>query len=246
MSDLCILIPTYNDTDTIPLLLDRLAVFDFPILIVNDGSRPPTHHMLDREAAKRPYLRVKHRPENGGKGAAIIDGLRWAHDLGFQSALQIDADGQHETDDIPKFAAAASDMPDGLILGEPIFDASVPKSRLYGRQLSKWLVWVQTLSFSIHDPLFGYRVYPVERCMTLMNKVNLGTRMDFDAEIAVRLYWQGAPIRNIASPVYYPDGGLSNFRMIRDNIRLTWLHTRLVLGMLIRSPKLIWRKRSKS
>ena len=67
--------------------------------------------------------------------------------------------------------------------------------------------------------------------------------MDFDPEIAVRLCWEGVPIINIETPVVYPEGGISHFRMIRDNVRISWMHTKLVLGMIPRAPRLLWRSR---
>ena len=65
--------------------------------------------------------------------------------------------------------------------------------------------------------------------------------MDFDTEAAVRMFWRGVPVRNLPTKVIYPEGGLSHFRMVRDNARITAMHARLVLGMLPRAPRLIWR-----
>jgi hypothetical protein len=66
--------------------------------------------------------------------------------------------------------------------------------------------------------------------------------MDFDTEIAVRLFWRGVPVRNLPTRVIYPENGLSHFRMWRDNARITAMHTRLLLGMLPRAPRLLLRK----
>ena len=66
--------------------------------------------------------------------------------------------------------------------------------------------------------------------------------MDFDTEVLVRLHWRGVRTRWIATQVRYPLDGVSHFRMFLDNVRMTSLHVRLVLGMLIRLPLLLWRK----
>ena len=63
--------------------------------------------------------------------------------------------------------------------------------------------------------------------------------MDFDPEIAVRLYWRGVPIRNVVTAVIYPQDGSSHFRLVRDNVRLSWLYIRLFFGMLYRAPVFI-------
>jgi hypothetical protein len=68
--------------------------------------------------------------------------------------------------------------------------------------------------------------------------------MDFDPEIAVRLYWSGVPIRNVATTVVYPQDGNSHFQPVRDNVLLSWLHIRLFFGMLCRVPWLLLRKKS--
>ena len=69
-------------------------------------------------------------------------------------------------------------------------------------------------------------------------------RFDFDPEVAVRLAWKGVPIVNLPTPVRYidpEDGGISQFRYLRDNILLTWMHFRLLCGFFARSPRLVMR-----
>jgi len=237
----CIVIPTYNNRGTLPGLLDALEGLDSPRLVVDDGSDEATRSLLAAEAARRAAVRLRRRDRNGGKGAAVKTGLLWAEELGFTHALQIDADGQHEIGDIPAFLAAARGQPEALVLGKPTFGADVPKARLYGRQLSRYLVFLETLSLAIGDPLFGFRVYPLAAAAALIRRVKLGDRMDFDPEIAVRLHWDGVPIHNIETRVIYPEGGVSHFQMVRDNVRLAWLHARLVAGMLLRAPRLLVR-----
>lgn len=241
----CLLIPTYNNPDTVPAVLQKLAQYKLPCLLVDDGSREDVKVIYREAAAKHDWVQLKHRPQNGGKGAAVKTGLLWAQALGFTHALQIDADDQHDSSEIPRFIQTAQAHPTALILGRPTFGEDVPKARLYGRQISVVLVHLQTLSFQIEDPLFGFRVYPVADAAAVIGQGRIGDRMDFDPEIAVRLVWRGLPVVTLKTPVRYPENAVSHFHMVRDNIRIGWMHTRLVCGMLLRSPWLLTRKRPK-
>ncbi len=71
--------------------------------------------------------------------------------------------------------------------------------------------------------------------------IAIGQRMDFDTEIMVRLYWAGTPSRFIATRVTYPQDGVSHFDALHDNLRISWMHTRLFFGMLPRIPSLLRR-----
>jgi glycosyltransferase involved in cell wall biosynthesis len=240
----CIVIPIYNHKATIAGVLDQVAPFGLPCIIVDDGSDIATRHVLEEQEKHRPWVQVLHHLQNDGKGEAVKTGLRRADELGYSHALQIDADGQHETRDIPRFLAEAEACPQALVLGKPTFGEDAPMSRRVGRRISQWLVRVETLSLAIGDPLTGFRVYPVRPVAALMQKQHLGSCMDFDPEIAVRLYWRGVPIRNVVTAVIYPQDGSSHFRVVRDNVRLSWLYTRLFFGMLWRVPCLLRMKRS--
>jgi len=227
-----VLIPNHNHRDSIPDLLDRLLPFGVPVLMVDDGSSPDVAEYLHEHVRTRGGVTLVRRPRQGGKGACVMTGLEHLHQCGFSHAIQIDADGQHDAGDLPKFLEAARACPHAMVLGTPVFGSDVPMSRLAGRQLSRALIWLETFSFDIHDPLFGYRVYPLESTMDVIRRHRLGRRMDFDPEIAVRLKWKGVPVRTIASQVVYPEHGVSNFRMVADNALMVWLHVRLFVGLL--------------
>jgi predicted LPLAT superfamily acyltransferase len=183
-------------------------------------------------------------PYNRGKGAAVMTGLRRAYRDGFSHALQVDADGQHNLADIPAMVAKAQAKPDALISGKPEYDESVPKGRLYGRYITHFWVWVETLSFDIQDSMCGFRVYPLAATERLLCQQALTERMDFDIEILVKLYWQGVEILFQPTKVIYPEGGVSHFQAVADNVRITKLHTKLFFGMLKRLPWLLKRKQS--
>jgi hypothetical protein len=168
--------------------------------------------------------------------------MRHARADGMTHALQIDADGQHDILDVPRFLARGAERPEALLIGQPIFDHSVPWVRLYGRKLTNFWVCVETLSFSIKDALCGFRLYPLEPSCALVDSVAFPPRMAFDSAILVRLAWRGVPIENLPTRVVYPVDGSSHFRMLLDNALLTLSHTLLVLGMLARLPALLRRK----
>jgi glycosyltransferase involved in cell wall biosynthesis len=240
----CIVIPIYNHRATIAGVLEQLAPLGLPCIIVDDGSDMATRQVLEEQDKQYPWVQVLHLPHRSGKGEAVKTALLRAHELGYSHALQIDADGQHEVRDIPRFLAEAEAYREALVLGKPSFGKDVPRSRRLARRLSQFWVWVETLSLAIADPLLGFRVYPVPQAVALIQQQCLGSYMDFDPEIAVRLYWRGVPIRNVVTAVVYPQGGSSHFRLVQDNVRLSWLYIRLFFGMLYRAPALLRREKS--
>jgi glycosyltransferase involved in cell wall biosynthesis len=238
----CFIVPVYNHGATVGATVAALATHGLPIYLIDDGSAADTAAVLDEIARRVPGVHLVRHAGNGGKGAAVMTGLRAAHDDACSHGLQVDADGQHDLADIPRFLAAARAEPEALICGVPAYDPSVPKGRLYGRYATHVWVWVETLSFEIRDSMCGFRVYPLAATRRLIDEARLGTRMEFDIEVLVRLVWRGVRIRNLPTRVTYPAGGLSHFRMLRDNLRISWTHTRLVCGMLARLPWLLARR----
>jgi len=238
-----IVIPIYNHGATIGATVARLAAYATPIFIVDDGSDAATRQTLEQLAAGQPLVRLSHLSRNTGKGAAAMAGFRTAAAAGHTHALQIDADGQHDTADVPHFFETARAHPQAVVAGMPIYDTSAPKARLYGRLITRFWVWVETLSFAIGDAMLGYRLYPLAATLALIDRVAIPTRMDFDIDIVVRLSWDGVPVINVPTRVIYPPDGISHFNMLRDNLRISWMHTRLVCRMLATLPLILWRKR---
>ena len=232
-----VLIPSYNPG---PRLLStvRAALAQWsPVWVVTDGSTDDSTAAIQALATTEPHLRVFVRPANGGKGAAVHTAATAALAAGFTHALVLDADGQHPEDRIAEFMAASAATPAALIAGQPIFGPEAPKIRLYGRQLSVGLVHLETRGRIIADPLFGFRVYPLTPLVTALHSTRGARRYDFDPEVAVRLIWAGVPVRNISATCRYltqAEGGISHFHYLRDNLRMIWLHTRLLAELLLR------------
>ena len=240
-----VLIPSYNPgARAVATVRAARAEWD-PVWVIVDGSTDGSTEAMSALASADPGLRVWVRARNAGKGAALFDGLVEAQRAGFTHALTMDADGQHPAGCISGFMSASAARPEAMILGDPVFDASVPSIRLRGRRLSNWCTNVATLWAGIHDTLFGFRVYPIAPLLAVMQRTRWMRRFDFDAEAAVRLSWLGVPAVNVPAPVRYftrEDGGVSHFNYWRDNVLLTSMYLRLLAGFVIRLPLLIARR----
>jgi glycosyltransferase involved in cell wall biosynthesis len=240
-----VLIPSYNPgARAVATVRAARANWD-PVWVVVDGSTDGSAATLTALAVSDPSLRVLVRTHNGGKGTALLDGLSEAQRAGFTHVLTMDADGQHPAERIGAFMQASQAAPAAMILGDPVFDASVPLIRLRGRRISNWWTNLLTLWVGIHDTLFGFRVYPIAPLLAIMQRSRWMRRFDFDAEAVVRLAWRGLPVVNLAAPVKYfsaAQGGVSHFHYGRDNLLLTSMYLRLIAGFLVRLPMLIARR----
>ncbi len=229
----CVLIPTYNNPMTIRAVVEAARAHLPEVVVIDDGSDAPGRAAVAAVGADG-LAHVHHRVRNGGKGAAVKTGFRVASDLGFSHALQVDADGQHDLDDMPRLLAAARTDPRALVLGAPRYDDSAPAARRHGRKITKFWTDFETGGPVIEDPMCGFRVYPLADALAARAR---GDRMDFDIEIAVRLVWRGVPVVHVPTEVRYlpaEAGGVSHFQLVRDNVRISLLHARLSMTAIFR------------
>ena len=241
-----VLIPSFN---TGPILRETVisacAAGPVPVWVIIDGSTDGSEQgIADLETASHAKFRILRLPINAGKGSAVLHGLREALAAGFTHVLTMDADGQHPSDAIARFMEISRRHPEAAVFGRPIFDSTAPALRVGGRRISNFWANLETLGWGIDDSLFGMRLYPARQLLEVMEGTRFARRFDFDPEVAVRLAWLGVPILNLPTPVRYPspeEGGISQFRYLRDNILLTWMHLRLMFGFLIRLPWLLFR-----
>jgi len=238
----CILVPHYNHHEQLLRFFPQLAEISLPIIIIDDGSSPESVIAIQRIQSDYPEVILECLEKNRGKGAAVIRGLAKADECGFTHVIQIDADGQHNAADIAKMKAFSEVQPDCLVSALPVFGDDIPKARLHGRKLSLFWVRAETLSTEIKDAMCGFRIYPVKHLRTICRSWLFSYRMQFDLEVLVRWVWSGRRLIFVESEVQYPESGTSHFRMIRDNVHITLMHIKLVIGMLIRSPVLLLRK----
>jgi glycosyltransferase involved in cell wall biosynthesis len=238
-----VIIPSYNTGAKLLETVRNARAFWTPVWVVVDGSNDGSAEQLAALAQEDSNIRIFVLPENRGKGAAVLHGLHEAAKARFTHALTMDADGQHPAEKIAEFMAKSIANPNALVLGLPQFDASAPSLRVRGRKVSNWWANLETCWQGIGDSLFGFRVYPIKPLIDIMETNPWMRRFDFDVEAAVRLVWRGVRPINIAAPVKYfnaDEGGVSHFNYVRDNLLLTWMHTRLFCGFVVRLPWLLW------
>ncbi|KLT72331.1 glycosyl transferase [Neisseria arctica] len=240
-----VLIPHYKHPDTVGDVALAMRGFDLPVLIVDDGSGEESLRTLETLAAQE-GIDVLYRPLNGGKGAAVKCGLKYAEQQGFSHVLQVDADAQHHFPDTEKLLAAAREQPSAVVCGWPQYGSDAPKARLYGRKITDFWNMVNTASTDIKDGMCGFRLYPVDPVLAVIRQECVGDRMDFDTEILVRLHWRGVKTVWIKTPVRYASDGISHFDAWADNVRISKMHARLFFEMLKRRLGNMSNKRNKA
>jgi glycosyltransferase involved in cell wall biosynthesis len=240
-----VLIPSYNPGRKVLATVRAARAQWTPVWVVVDGSTDGSSDLLREEAAADPGLRVLVLPRNSGKGSAVLEGVTRAAQAGFTHALTMDSDGQHPETLIPRFMATSQAAPDAMVLGKPVFGPEAPALRVNGRKVSNAWANLETLGMGIGDSLYGFRVYPIAPLVRVMRGTRFMRRFDFDPEAVVRLCWAGVRPINVDAPVRYftpQEGGVSHFNYLRDNLLLSWMHTRLFAGFVLRLPLLIWRR----
>ena len=239
----CMVIPHYDHVEQFSRALPALLACGVPLIVVDDASPAEQYEALERLLAQHAdQVSVVRHGQNQGKGGAVMTGLRTGHERGFSHAVQVDADGQHDVQAISRLLEQAEQHPGHLICGQPVFGDDISRLRFYARYLTLFLCWLETLSKEIRDAMCGLRVYPLTPIMQILDDSRPGKRMDFDPEILVRAVWAGIPLNYVPVRVSYPEHGRSHFHYLQDNLLITWMHTRMVAGMLIRMPKLLHRK----
>lgn len=243
MIDCAVVIPVFNHHHKLTELLTLLTAQQLTVFVIDDGSDPSSLAKVKKITAAFEGVTLCAYQPNKGKGAAVMKGMILAHQAGHSHVIQIDADLQHDVADIPQFLELANKHPNACICGVPEYDDSVDKGRFYARYITHVWVWIHTWSLDIKDSMCGYRCYPLSAVMPLIDKKVIGERMNFDTDIIVKMYWQGTPVINLPTHVVYHSDVPSNFRMFKDNVAISWTHTKLFFGMLIRIPQLLLKKR---
>ena len=173
---------------------------------------------------------------NSGKGDALLHAAQKAVNEGHTHGLMMDSDGQHPADMIIPMLNKAKQYPNALIIGQPVFGTDAPLARVAGRRLTSFWTNIETLWCGLGDTLFGMRVYPLSRFLEAFKQTSFARGFEFDPEIAVRMAWAGCQPIQIDVPVKYlakDQGGVSHFHYLRDNLKLTFLHFRLVPELIL-------------
>ncbi len=214
-----IVIPVYNNPETIESVTADALETGACVIVVDDGSEPGV--VLGFESDRLELLR---HGTNKGKGEAILTGGNRARALGFEAFFVLDADGQHFPAEIDRFEGR--DRSRCIVIGNRSFGENVPDSSRFGREFSNFWVRLET-GWRLQDTQSGFRSYPVGVLDLPLRK----KRYDFEIEVLVRHLWAGGCVEEVEIGVYYPrpEERVSHFDKFRDNVRLSLLHTTLVL-----------------
>jgi len=223
----CVIIPTFNNQNTLKRVVDGVLHYTNDIIIVNDGSTDGTADILK----DYPKLTQIHFSKNKGKGAALREGCKKATQNGFEYAITIDSDGQHYPDDIPVFLNELEKEDRALLIGSRnMTQDSVPKGSSFGNKFSNFWFWAET-GIRLNDTQSGYRLYPLNP----LNKIKFYTnKFEFEIEVIVKAAWNGIPVKNVPVKVLYDENErVSHFRPFKDFARISVLNTWLVLVALL-------------
>jgi glycosyltransferase involved in cell wall biosynthesis len=229
----CVLVPTYNNEQTLERVLRDVLLYTDQVIVVNDGSTDSTPTIL----SNFPGVELVSYERNKGKGYALLQGFIRAVEKGYEYAISIDSDGQHFADDLPKFLQALAEHPSAVIIGaRNMGQSSVPGKSSFGNKFSNFWFWVET-GLKMQDTQSGYRLYPVKR----LSSIDFITRkFEFEIEVLVRAAWNGLEIVHVPVKVFYPEKGkrVSHFRPFKDFSRISVLNTVLVtIALLYIKPR---------
>ncbi|MEX0274622.1 MAG: DUF2062 domain-containing protein [Flavobacteriaceae bacterium] len=226
--DCCVIVPTYNNQNTLAQVLQGIMEHTHAIIVINDGSTDGTREILNGFTG----VQTVHLPKNKGKGNALRAGFKQALELGYTYAITIDSDGQHFPEDIPAFLNALAKAPDKnllLIGARNMGHESVPKKSSFGNKFSNFWYWVET-GIWLTDTQSGFRLYPIKALKDIRLRTH---KFEFEIEVIVKAAWRGITVRNIPIKVLYDQPErVSHFRPIKDFARISVLNTWLVMVAL--------------
>ena len=223
----CVIVPTYNNANTLRRVLDGVLAYTPHLIVVNDGSTDETPHIL----SEYPSVTSIDFPHNRGKGSALRRGLHEASAQGFTYAITLDSDGQHFPDDLPTFVRDIEQHGNALLIGDRNMDQEgIPGKSSFGNRFSNFWFRFET-GIRLSDTQSGFRLYPLHELQGIRFYT---TKFEFEIEVIVKAAWRGIPIRNVPIRVLYdPDERVSHFRPFRDFTRISILNTWLVLVTLL-------------
>lgn len=218
----CVIIPTYNNQNTLKRVIEGVLKVTENVIIVNDGSTDSTQSILSE------YKDVEqiHFANNVGKGYALRKGFKRALQLNYTHAITIDSDGQHYPEDILLFLKYMEENPDALVIGSrDMNQEGVPNKSSFGNKFSNFWFWFET-GIRLKDTQSGFRLYPIYK----MPKLWYTKKFEFEIEVIVRSAWKGIEVCNIPIQIKYdPEERVSHFRPFKDFSRISVLNTILVL-----------------
>ncbi|MEA2069035.1 MAG: DUF2062 domain-containing protein [Verrucomicrobiota bacterium] len=224
-------VPVYNNGATVKGVALGCRKHLSHVLVVDDGSTDVDVAALFADTD----IEVLSRSENRGKGAALLSALEYLKERGAIWMISVDADGQHDPDDIPRFFPMLGKGSASIVVGARDFSGSnIPGGSRFGRKFSNFWIKLEC-GATVSDSQSGFRAYPVE----LLSQMKLrGNRYDFEVEVLTKAMWHGLSIGEVPISVYYPpkEERISHFDQWKDNVRLAGRHTLLVGRRLLPWP----------
>lgn len=228
----CVIIPTYNNEETLRKVVSEVLLICADLLVVNDGSTDSTELILENF----PEVELINYPVNQGKGYALRKGFERAHELGYDYAITLDSDGQHEPENIRDLFTQIQLLEEqAVFMGSRNMDQEgIPRKSSFGNNFSNFWFWVDT-GIKLSDTQTGFRAYPLE---VISKKKWFTKKFEFEIEVIVRLAWDGVPVKEVPVRVNYPEDRVSHFRPFTDFARISVLNTVLfVLALVYYVPK---------
>lgn len=193
-----VLIPAHNEARTIRGVVSAALAHAGWVIVIDDGSTDGTLEALDGLPVE-----MLRRQENAGKGPRLEEGIAHAVSRGAESILTLDADGQHDPEDIPAFLEAARQDPNALILGDRMTDrGDMPAHRAFSIAIGDFVIsWA--IARRIRDCQCGMRVYPARTHYEI--QLSDADKQKFAFETAILLYLAeiGVPFRRVAIEARY-------------------------------------------
>lgn len=212
-------VPTYNNESTISLIAQGVLKTELDLLVINDGSTDKTSNELNRLSG----INIISIPQNRGKGHALREGFKWAIKNGYTHLISLDADGQHDPAEIPKFIKQLEDHEDCLIIGSRDFSSTkIPVASRFGRKCSN-LIFRLVTGVSLTDTQSGFRAYPLKN---ITNLISNRDKYDFEMDMLLNAVLFGIEAKEIRISVQYSEETrrTSNFRPILDSVRIAKIY----------------------
>jgi dolichol-phosphate mannosyltransferase len=201
-----VVIPTYNEAENLRLITDRVrgAVPSVDILIADDNSPDGTGAIADELASQDPQIHVLHRPGKQGLGAAYVAGFGWARERGYDAVVEMDADGSHAPEELPRLLDALRDA-DAVLGSRWVAGGAVVNWPAHRHLISRGgnLYTRLALGMPLHDATGGYRAYRAP----LLEKIDVESVASqgycFQVDLAWRAYRQG--FRVVEVPITFAE-----------------------------------------
>ncbi|MFA5351530.1 MAG: glycosyltransferase family 2 protein [Candidatus Omnitrophota bacterium] len=221
---ICVIIPTYNESQAIAGLIKHVHKLDLKTVIVDDGSNDDT-----AKIAKDAGAEVLRNQSNAGKGAALIKGYAFAVSQGFDAVISMDGDGQHSAEDIKTFIQKAESSSCGVIVGNRMaMTRGMPVLRIATNRFMSWIISAVAKQ-RIPDTQCGFRLVKKE----VIQKIGLSTsKYETESEILVKAARLGFKIESVPVETIY-SGQKSQINPFIDTLRFI----RFIILEFIRSLK---------